>query len=317
MTNKLQEKLGHWGQQFVLFLRRFLSKINPTLAQWQQQLTAGETEAKGWQQQGRVLLGNFLGQVLNLTQKWQAEPDDQPLLPPQVRQELAVAWEFTRTKVFPPILNFLQWLVDTLDPKLQQFYAWLGSQKPLTTWQASPLYSRVVTAVSPLDRFVQTGAPEPLKPIVAKRSATYTLVLFLLLFLLFKPSGQKAVAVTKKPKASPVVVDAPVRGKGVIPPDRILVSDIQNQVAKISQLFGEGLIHSVQANYKLGKLVVLVTDDWYQLTPFQQDQMMDNLLEQAVTLGFKKLYLADTHQTIIARNPDVGIKMVVLNRQPR
>ncbi|MCS6958591.1 MAG: hypothetical protein RMK91_00880 [Pseudanabaenaceae cyanobacterium SKYGB_i_bin29] len=315
MNNKLQEKLGHWGQQFVLFLRRFLSKINPTLAQWQQQLSPGEP-SEGWQQKLRAILASFLAQVLNLTQKWQAEPDDQPLLPPQVQQELGTAWEFTRTKVFPRIVSFFQWLVDSLDPKLQQFYTWLGSQKPLTDWQASPLYARVLTAVTPIDRFIQTGAPEPLKPIVAKRSATYTLVILLLLFLLFKPSGQKAVAVTKA-KSLPVAVDAPVRGKGVIPPDRILVSDVQNQVAKIAQLFGEGLIHSVQANYKLGKLVVLVTDDWYQLTPFQQDQMMDNLLEQSVTLGFKKLYLADTHQTIIARNPDVGIKMVVLNRQPR
>ncbi len=322
MNNKIQEKLGQWRQGLVLLLqgwgRWFLTKINPTLEEWHTQLSEAETANKSLGQV-RKLGANLLGKVLPLTQKWQADLaalPPAPLLPPRVKQELTVAWEFVQTKLVPKILGFFQIVVDQLDPKLQKFYDWLGQKslqvKPLASFQASPLKARLVTALLPIDRLIQEKAPEKLKPIVAKRSATYTILILLILFLLLKPSGHRVAA-----KEAPVVFNTPLSSKSVIPPDRILVTDIQNQVAKVSKLFGEGLIQNVQANFRLGKLVVLVTDDWYQLTPFQQDQLMDSLLEESVSLGFKKLLLADTHQSLIARNPDVGIKMVVLQRQPR
>ncbi len=329
MNNKIQEKLGQWGQRSVLLLQSwalgFLTKINPTLEQWRGQLSSAETAGA---KQNKSLTqvkkwgANLLEKVVPVTQKWQTDlsalpPATEPLLPPQVQQELGVAWQFVQTQLLPKVATFSQTVVDFLDPKLHQFYTWLGQRsmqiKPLANFQASPLKARIVTAFLSIDRLIQSAAGAGLKPIVAKRSATYTILIALILFILFKPSGHR-VAVAKQPT---VAVNPPLTGKSVIPPDRILVTDIQNQVAKVSRLFGEGLIQSVQANFRLGKLVVLVTDDWYQLSPFQQDQLMENLLEESVSLGFKKLLLADTHQSLIARNPDVGIKMVVLQRQPR
>ena len=323
MNNKIQEKLGQWGHRSVLLLQSWwlglLTKINPTLEKWHNQLSGAETETEGQNKslrQVKKLGANLLGKILPVTQKWQTDlqalpPVTEPLLPPQVQQELSVAWQFVQTKLVPRLLSFAQTVVDTLDPKLHQFYSWLGSLKPLANFQQSPLKGRIVTALLPIDRFIQEGAPATLKPILTKRSASYTILIALILFILLKPSGGKTVVARQAPPVSP----PPLPSKSVIPPDRILVTDIQNQVAKVSRLFGEGLIQNVQANFRLGKLVVLVTDDWYQLSPFQQDQLMDNLLEEAVSLGFKKLLLADTHQNLIARNPDVGIKMVVLQRQ--
>ncbi len=327
MNNKIQEKLGQWGQRSVLLLQGWwlglLTKINPALEQWQGQLSGAETEANETNKflvQVKKLGANLAAKVLPLTQKWQADLQalpPEPFLPPHVQQELGVAWEFVQTKLVPRLLAFTQTVVDQLDPKLQQFYGWLGEKsaqfKPLANFQSSPLKARLVTALLPIDRLIQEGAPAKLKPVVAKRSATYTILIALILFILFKPSPAR----TAKEVNPPVIAKTPLNSKSVIPPDRILVTDIQNQVAKVSKLFGEGLIQNVQANFRLGKLVVLVTDDWYQLSPFQQDQMMDSLLEESVSLGFKKLLLADTHQTLIARNPDVGIKMVVLARQPK
>ncbi len=329
MNNKIQEKLGQWGQRSVLLLQGWwlglLTKINPALEQWQSQLSGAETEAGEQNKflvQVKKLGASLVAKILPLTQKWQADlqnlpPATEPLLPPHVQQELGVAWQFVQTKLVPRLLAFTQTVVDQLDPKLQQFYSWLGEKsaqfKPLANFQNSSLKARLVTALLPIDRLIQEGAPAKLKPVVAKRSATYTILIALILFILLKPSSSR----TAKEINPPVIAKTPLSGKSVIPPDRILVTDIQNQVAKVSKLFGEGLIQNVQANFRLGKLVVLVTDDWYQLSPFQQDQMMDSLLEQSVSLGFKKLLLADTHQTLIARNPDVGVKMVVLARQPK
>lgn len=329
MNNKIQEKLGQWGQKSVLLLQGWwlglLTKINPALEQWHSQLSGAETEATEQNKsliQIKKLGANVVAKILPLSQKWQADlqalpPATEPFLPPQVQQELGVAWEFVQTKVVPRVLAFSQSVVDQLDPKLQGFYSWLGEKsanlKPVANFQNSPLKAKLVTALLPIDRLIQEGAPDRLKPLVAKRSATYTILIALILFILLKPSHGRSVQET----TPPLVAKTPLSSKSVIPPDRILVTDIQNQVAKVSKLFGEGLIQNVQANFRLGKLVVLVTDDWYQLSPFQQDQMMDSLLEQSVSLGFKKLLLADTHQTLIARNPDVGIKMVVLERQPK
>jgi hypothetical protein len=101
----------------------------------------------------------------------------------------------------------------------------------------------------------------------------------------------------------------------VLTPEQELIASIENQVAEITQQYGDGLVQSLQANFQATRLIVNVSDGWYNLTPSQQDSLADEILHRSEELDFSKLEITDPEGTVVARNPAVGKHMVILKRQ--
>ncbi|GAB4386689.1 MAG: hypothetical protein Kow00121_53760 [Elainellaceae cyanobacterium] len=127
------------------------------------------------------------------------------------------------------------------------------------------------------------------------------------ILLLPNPSPSVEPAETQPPSAvSPQPAPAA--------PDPELIADIQTQVAEVTDRYAEGLIQSVQANFRLSQLIVQVGDGWYGLTPGQQDQLTSELLRRSRKLEFNDLAVTNSAGDLLARNPVVGSKMVIYER---
>ena len=141
--------------------------------------------------------------------------------------------------------------------------------------------------------------------------------------LLPKTSAQVA-------KAPPNTIDAPPELKAPEPPQPVevepppppeltpeqsLIAGIQNQVAEITNRYGNGLIQSIEANFQASRLIVKVGDGWYDLKESQQNKLADEVLRRSNELDFSKLQITDLKGTLLARSPVVGSNMVILKRQ--
>jgi hypothetical protein len=98
-------------------------------------------------------------------------------------------------------------------------------------------------------------------------------------------------------------------------PEQSLVASIQSQVAELTDRYGQGLIQSVEANFLSSRLLVKVSDRWYELPEPQQNKLANEILLRSRELDFSKLEITDLKGTLLARNPVVGSNMVILKRQ--
>ncbi|MBE9128996.1 hypothetical protein IQ257_24430 [Coleofasciculus sp. LEGE 07092] len=98
-------------------------------------------------------------------------------------------------------------------------------------------------------------------------------------------------------------------------PEQSLIAAIQNQVAEITDQYANGLIQSIQANFRGSRLIVTVGEGWYDLDEPQQHQLADEILRRSEELDFSKLNITDPEGTLLARSPVVGSHMVILQRQ--
>ena len=98
-------------------------------------------------------------------------------------------------------------------------------------------------------------------------------------------------------------------------PEETLIAAIENQVAEISDRFADGLIQSIQANFRTSDLTVKINNDWYTLPQSQQNQLAGEILQRARELDFTHLEIIDHQDRLIARNPVVGNEMIIF--QPR
>ncbi len=265
---------------------------------------------------------------------------DRPLAD-TVREEFGIAWKFTREQVIPKVLGFIAMLAEKLDPWAEKAWTFVADKARsmpvlVETWekvtasaawkQASTLAATALRAVR--ERLQGVAMPEGMQPILAKRFGATALLLIVVLFLWLKPTPASRVAKspqaaptvatryqTDAPKASPVEPTiAPNESARPVSPQDVMVADIQSQVAAATKQYGEALIQSVQANFQLGRLVVQLSDAWYQLAPGQQDRLVADLYGRAQKLKFGKLIVADNSQHLLARSPAIGSEMVVLRR---
>lgn len=98
-------------------------------------------------------------------------------------------------------------------------------------------------------------------------------------------------------------------------PEQSLIAAIQNQVADITNRLGGGLVRSVQANFYSSILTVSIAEDWYKLSEAEQDKIANQMWQEANSLDFTKLEIANLDGKLIARSPVVGAEMVVLERR--
>ena len=98
-------------------------------------------------------------------------------------------------------------------------------------------------------------------------------------------------------------------------PEQGLVAAIQDQVSEITTRYAEGLIESIEANFRDGRLIIAVSNDWFELPTRRQDELSKEMLARSRKLDFTKLVLTTVDGQVLARSPVVGEKMVILQRE--
>ena len=269
---------------------------------------------------------------------------DSPLVA-QVKQEFGIAWKFVKEQVTPKILSFLQMTVDKLDPIATNVWQKASAKAAATpslvnSWeklQENDAWKKTVTATAPIWRSisgiaVQVPLSDEVKRILDKRAGTIALVTLFSLLIILKPShahsqNVKNVAATPAPINKPVITTAkkqppavnkdlvkPERGDAPLNAEQIAIAKIQTQVSEVANQYGESLLGSVQTNFKRGRLIVALNDGWYKLEPSQQTQLVTDLQTRSQSLNFKKLFVADAENHLIARTPVTGNEVVILRQ---
>jgi hypothetical protein len=115
---------------------------------------------------------------------------------------------------------------------------------------------------------------------------------------------------------TPPTLKAPAPAQPVAPTseDPVLIARLQEQVAEVTDSYAEGLIQSVQANFRSDRLIVQLSNAWYGLDLATQNRLATELLNRSRKLEFDKLEMVDSEGELLARSPVVGAKMVIYER---
>ncbi|NJO42859.1 MAG: hypothetical protein HC769_08700 [Cyanobacteria bacterium CRU_2_1] len=123
----------------------------------------------------------------------------------------------------------------------------------------------------------------------------------------------KSPTIAQSDRSVPPAVSTPVEEPDLLA-DPAVIAKIQAQVAEVTDRYAEGLIQSVQANFRGSRLIVMVGQTWYTLDADSQDRLANEMLRRSRKLDFEKLEITDEAGTLIARSPVVGANMVVYER---
>jgi hypothetical protein len=129
-----------------------------------------------------------------------------------------------------------------------------------------------------------------------------------------KPAVTRTPVPTPTPTPTPVPAPLPPPPPLELTPEQSLIAAIQDQVAEITNRYANGLIQSIQANFRESRLIVNVSMGWYGLSGDRQNKLADEMLKRAQELDFSKLEITDTEGALLARSPIVGPDMIILQR---
>ncbi|CAA9403295.1 hypothetical protein AVDCRST_MAG94-6034 [uncultured Leptolyngbya sp.] len=163
--------------------------------------------------------------------------------------------------------------------------------RPQPTVVSTPSTPPPLVAVSPSPTPAPTPSPTPIPPLVQA------------------PEAPKPIEISPAP-SKPLPPSPPLK----LTPEQALIARIQEQVAAISNRYANGLVQSVQANFRGSRLIVNISDDWYGLSRAQQDKLANELLRRSQDLDFLKLEMVDGAGTLLARSPIVGAEMILFKR---
>lgn len=239
-----------------------------------------------------------------------------------IKGELAQVWQFTKDTLVPTLLKFVYWAIERIDPPLKVVLAKIWANQTVTnSWQKlqnSDFWKKTMVALAPIGRSLQTTLQpvinaDELKPIFAKPVGAIVFIVALSIVLAWRPPAPPVVI-----SPAPQELVPPEANDVPIAPEQVLVSSIQAQVVDISKLYGEALIDAVQTNFRLGRLIVKLSDAWYQLNPEIQEQLVADLAKRSDALSFKKLFLFDQDQHLLARTSTIASgnepSMIILRR---
>jgi len=116
------------------------------------------------------------------------------------------------------------------------------------------------------------------------------------------------------PAPSPLPKPSPSAPPLRLTPEQRLIAAIQDQVAEITNNYADGLIRSIRADFVGDRLIVTVTEAWYDLPAARQDRLASEMLQRSRQLDFSKLELEDPTGELLARSPVVGSSMVIFKR---
>ncbi|WP_338441021.1 hypothetical protein VZG28_09005 [Synechococcus elongatus IITB4] len=126
----------------------------------------------------------------------------------------------------------------------------------------------------------------------------------------------KAVPVAPPPEPKPAPEPPRPPRPTEIDPNARLIEAIQSEVSAISDRYSEALILGVEANFVGSRLRLRLSDGWVSLSPAQQDQLAQEVFQQARELGFRRLEIIDEDDRLLARSPVIGSEMLIVRRDP-
>ncbi|NEQ36643.1 MAG: hypothetical protein F6K40_10285 [Okeania sp. SIO3I5] len=97
-------------------------------------------------------------------------------------------------------------------------------------------------------------------------------------------------------------------------PEQIFLVSIQNQIDDLANQYGGGIVESLKFDFPSNLLIAELSNDWYDLTQEEQDELVDKMFGEIQDLDFKKLTLINSQSKIVARTSVTDFKMVVLER---
>ncbi|XGV96404.1 MAG: hypothetical protein ACAF41_27190 [Leptolyngbya sp. BL-A-14] len=282
-------------------------------------------------QQGIKALKGTIHLLEQVVERLEAEPLPKPTagrapVPEDAPENALPPFSQTRPgKLVPPLST------ETLQEKFRSLWqqlrrSWKGVLRQVRdrlpasirrTWSDQALTGAIVgLAVLLLWTTTSIVSPKPPQPTaIAEAPPAETLV------TLPSPTPTPIPPVVTAPEAPkpiesspPPVVPAPPPPPLKLTPEQTLIARIQNQVAAISNQYANGLVESIQANFRGSRLIVHISDDWYGLSRSQQDKLASEILNRTRNLDFLKLELVDSSGKLLARSPVVGPEMIILRR---
>lgn len=95
-------------------------------------------------------------------------------------------------------------------------------------------------------------------------------------------------------------------------PEQTLVSALGTKIAALTKKYPSELFDLIEVDLPQNSLTVNVTDDWYELDPTRQAKLANEVLDRSRRLSFTKLKLQDRRGTLVARNPVIGDRIIIV-----
>jgi hypothetical protein len=175
------------------------------------------------------------------------------------------------------------------------------STKPVLTRPAPQRITQrpmVQPSVAPAPAIQPPAAAKPVAPVAPPKLVT-------------------APAPQVTPVPAPVVI--PVAPPKVVAPTPVPIPmidlvDIQAQLSSEVARMGEGLVTSVKTANENRQIKMSLGADWDSLSVVDQEAAAQKLWRRSQKLDFKKMELFNSNNTLIARSPVVGSKVIMLQR---
>jgi antitoxin component of MazEF toxin-antitoxin module len=111
---------------------------------------------------------------------------------------------------------------------------------------------------------------------------------------------------------SAVVATAPVV-QPAISPEAELVQSVQSKLQAVASKYPAGLISNLELAEEQQLAIVVVSNQWFNLTPAQRQQTAQSLWQQAVDYQMTRLEVRAMDDRLLARSPVVGGEAIVLD----
>ena len=127
---------------------------------------------------------------------------------------------------------------------------------------------------------------------------------------LLEPPLADASPSTETPSAPP---DSPELE--LDPAERDRIAELQTQLTTGSLSNGNGVVESVQADFKHNQLTINLTNGWYRLSGYEQEELANTFKQRSVAMTFDDVELRSPNGDLVARSPVVGNNMIILQRE--
>lgn len=95
-------------------------------------------------------------------------------------------------------------------------------------------------------------------------------------------------------------------------PEQTLIAALQTKLAEITVNYESNLFQNIQVDLPQTSLLIEVTDSWYELNESRQTKLTNEILKRSRQLNFSKLQFQDSTGTLVARNPVVGDRIIII-----
>lgn len=97
-------------------------------------------------------------------------------------------------------------------------------------------------------------------------------------------------------------------------PEQYLLTNIKEQIDLITNKYGKKLIIKITANLNQNNLIIYISDNWYELSEGEQNNLVNDIIDRVKSLDFYKFNLLDINGNLLARNAVVGKEFIITKR---